>query len=90
MHGAMVLGDWVMALGLLEEQAPDGRTLKYATRGSIGHVIALRPGFFPTIYWESAKKVCDCPCDELVLLCGAGGPENAAGGRGRSRSGGRS
>ena len=66
------VGDWIIAVVLIEDRFPDGRRLVYATSGGVGHVIDLRPGYLPTIYFEATKTVCDCePEAEFTVLCDA-------------------
>jgi hypothetical protein len=65
------IGDLVQATCAIEETVSDGTRIVYARLGSIGHVIDLRPGFLPTIFFESTNKVCDCePGAEFKRLGG--------------------
>jgi hypothetical protein len=69
-HFGLGLGDWVIALSRVESDLPDGTKQFHGGPGSIGHVVGLEQGCFPTIFWESTQSVTDCHAGEVRLLCG--------------------
>lgn len=64
-----VVGAWVIAVTSVYDE-----DFLCAKPGGIGHIIELRPGYLPTIYWERTKHVSDCePELDFDVLCGPGG-----------------
>ncbi len=62
------VGTWVSALiDILD----DG--VVRAKAGAVGHVVEMRRGFYPTIFWERSGGYCDgIPGEEIGALCGPG------------------
>lgn len=69
---ALRLGDWVLSVREISEVLGDGTKHFHAAAGSIGHVIDLRKGYLPTIFWESTATVYDAiQGAEFEFLCRA-------------------
>jgi hypothetical protein len=69
-HFGLSLGDWVFTKKRIESKLPNGTKLFHADPISIGQVVGLEQGCYPTIYFPETGTVIDCHNGEIEKLCG--------------------